>query len=430
MRFENLNLIDSLLRAVREEGYTEPTPIQEQSIPHILAGRDILGNAQTGTGKTAAFALPILQILSKQTTTKTRPIRMLTLTPTRELATQIRESLDAYGRHLQMKTAVIYGGVNQKAQVEKLKRGVDMLVATPGRLLDLMKQGYVHLNRVEILVLDEADRMLDMGFLYDVQRIIDAVPTKRQTLLFSATMPPSIQELTAKILTNPVHVEAAPESTTVDTIEQMAFFVEKNQKLALLQHLLKDRSVTRALIFTRTKHGANRLTKQLAQASIYAEAIHGNKSQSAREKALDNFKRGKTRALVATDIAARGIDVEDISHVINYDLPNEAESYVHRIGRTGRAGSAGKAFSFCDAEERSYLRDIERLIRIHIPVAEDHPYVSALGAPSPTDFNNSRRAAGSSPNRSSRPSQGNNGQRNNNRNRNQQRRGKTTSSRS
>jgi len=418
MRFEELNLINALLRAVQQEGYAEPTPIQAQAIPHVLASRDILGSAQTGTGKTAAFALPILQQLTNNPPRNRggwRPIRTLVLAPTRELATQIGESFRVYGRHTPIKFATVYGGVSQKPQVEKLRRGVDVLIATPGRLLDLMNQGFVKFNELHILVLDEADRMLDMGFLPDVRRIIAKLPTDRQTLLFSATMPPNIQDLADSILTDPVHIEVAPEVVTVEAIEQAVYFVEKDDKRALLEHLLQEDNVTRALVFTRTKHGADRLTKQLGRASVRAEAIHGNKSQRAREEALANFKRGKTRVLVATDIAARGIDVDDISHVINFELPNETESYVHRIGRTGRAGAAGKAFSFCSADERRHLIDIERLIHTHIPVVADHPYLSKFGVPKPGNPNKSRRSArrygkpgsrngGSNRNRNRRPS--------------------------
>jgi ATP-dependent RNA helicase RhlE len=388
-----------------------------------------MGCAQTGTGKTAAFALPILQHLAANTSQNgksKRPIRALVLSPTRELAAQIGDSFQAYGRHIGTRYATIYGGVSPKPQIEKLKRGVDVLVATPGRLLDLMNQGFIRQDRLEILVLDEADRMLDMGFLPDVRRIIKALPTRRQTLLFSATIPADIQDLANSILTDPVHIEVTPEKITVDAIEQKVYFVEKKQKRALLVHLLKNDDVTRALVFTRTKHQANRLTQQLDKKKIRAEAIHGNKSQGARERALGNFKRGTTRVLVATDIAARGIDVDDISHVINYELPNETESYVHRIGRTGRAGAGGKAFSFCSTDERDYLTDIERLIRMHITVVTDHPFNSEHGIPAPTDLNppqrgssKSRRSGGKSGSRNGKSANGkssgngnNNGSRN------------------
>ncbi len=392
MRFEELKLIDPLLRAVHAEGYTEPTPIQAQAIPHVLEGKDLLGCAQTGTGKTAAFALPILQRLAA-VPRHDRAIRVLVLAPTRELATQIGESFRVYGSNTGLKQTVIFGGVGQNPQVDAVRRGVDILVATPGRLLDLMGQGFVKLDRIEVLVLDEADRMLDMGFIHDVRRIINAVPRKRQTLLFSATMPPEIQQLANNILINPVSVAVTPVASTVEMIQQSVYFVEKQDKAALLEDLLRDKIVKRVLVFTRTKHGANKVVKQLANARIIAEAIHGNKSQTARERALANFKSGATRVLVATDIAARGIDVENITHVINYDLPNEPETYVHRIGRTARAGASGFAWSFCDTEEREYLRDIERLIRLHVPVADQNSFVSRLPPPPPTNMNPAGRGA-------------------------------------
>ncbi len=381
MDFSDLNLIDPLLRALRAEGYQQPTPIQRQAIPHVLAGRDLIGCAQTGTGKTAAFALPILQRLAAEASRPRGGLRVLVLSPTRELASQIGDSFAAYGRHTGLKHAVIFGGVGQQPQVEALRRRPDILVATPGRLLDLMGQGLVRLNTIETFVLDEADRMLDMGFIHDVRRVIAALPVRRQTLLFSATMPSDIQDLADHILVDPVHVEVTPQATTVETIAQSVFFVEKGDKRALLEHILGDPTIRRALVFTRTKHGANKLAQQLERARIQAEAIHGNKSQSARERALANFKSGRTRVLVATDIAARGIDVDDVTHVINYELPNEPETYVHRIGRTARAGASGTAYSFCDADERAYLRDIEKLIRLRVPVAADHPYQSPLGLP-------------------------------------------------
>ncbi|MEP7292265.1 MAG: DEAD/DEAH box helicase [Chloroflexota bacterium] len=383
MQFDDLKLIEPLLRAVRAEGYSEPTPIQEQAIPHVLSGRDLIGCAQTGTGKTAAFALPILQRLLAANASADRKrgtARVLVLSPTRELATQIGDSFATYGRHTGLKSQVVFGGVGQQPQTDTWRRGIDILVATPGRLLDLMNQRIIRLDTIEVFVLDEADRMLDMGFIHDVRKIIAALPTKRQTLLFSATMPQDIQDLADRILINPVHVEVTPQATTVEKIDQSVYFVNKGDKRALLEHLLADRAIRRALVFTRTKHGANKLAEQLERANIGAEAIHGNKSQTARERALANFKAGKTRVLVATDIAARGIDVDDVTHVINYDLPNEPESYVHRIGRTARAGASGVAFSFCDAEERAYLRDIEKLIRLRVPVVSEHPYASAASA--------------------------------------------------
>ncbi len=386
MQFDELQLIEPLLRAVRAEGYNQPSPIQEQAIPHVLAGRDLLGCAQTGTGKTAAFALPILQRLVTYKTQGARAVRVLVLSPTRELALQIGTSFETYGKYTPIRQVTIFGGVNQNPQIERLRRGADILVATPGRLLDLMGQGHIKLDRLEVLVLDEADRMLDMGFINDVRRIIATLPAKRQNLLFSATMPADIQALANNLLHDPMKVAVTPVASTVDTIQQSVYFVEKSDKLALLTHLLRDSSMKRVLVFTRTKHGANKVVRQLGQASVFAEAIHGNKSQSAREQALTNFKAGRTRVLVATDIAARGIDVDDISHVINYDLPNEPESYVHRIGRTGRAGASGIAYSFCEVEERAYLVDIERLIRMNIPKAAAHPYASKLGLPPVTDL--------------------------------------------
>ncbi|MGB4398731.1 MAG: DEAD/DEAH box helicase [Daejeonella sp.] len=376
MSFENLKLIEPILRALKTEGYTIPTPIQEQSIPIILDRRDLLGCAQTGTGKTAAFAIPILQILEggKIYDKSPRAIKCLILTPTRELAIQIGESFGAYGRHTGMKHAVIFGGVSQGSQVSALKSGIDILIATPGRLLDLINQKFVHLHYLKIFVLDEADRMLDMGFINDVKKIITKIPQKRQTLFFSATMPPEIQKLANTILVDPEKVEVTPVSSTADTIDQSMFFVEKGDKKKLLIHLLNDKAIKSALIFTRTKHGADKIVKDLVKAGIKTEAIHGNKSQNARQKALSNFKSGQLKALIATDIAARGIDIEELSHVINYELPNVPETYVHRIGRTGRAGSSGIALSFCDDEEMEYLKDIEKLISRSIPVMEDQPY--------------------------------------------------------
>lgn len=391
MQFQDLNLIEPLLRAVRAEGYTEPTPVQEQAIPHVLAGKDLIGCAQTGTGKTAAFALPILQRLASGNQNRQRgAIRALVLTPTRELAAQIGDSFAVYGRHTGLRHTVIYGGVGQQPQVQALRRGVDILVATPGRLLDLLNQGAVRLNMIEVFVLDEADRMLDMGFIQDVRRVIKALPARRQTLLFSATMPEAIQELADHILIEPVRVEVTPQATTVEKIEQSVFFVDKKNKRALLEHILSDPAIRRVLVFTRTKHGANRLVEQLDRARIQAEAIHSNKSQTARERALANFRSGRTRVLVATDIAARGIDVDDVTHVINYDLPNEPESYVHRIGRTARAGASGTAYSFCDVEERKFLRDIEKLIRLSVPAVEEHPYALAAGMMAAPPRNGSR----------------------------------------
>ncbi len=376
MLFKDLNLIEPILRALNTEGYTTPTPIQEQSIPTLLEGRDLLGCAQTGTGKTAAFAIPILQLLHerKLAGSTNRGIKALILTPTRELAIQIDESFAAYGRHLNLKHLVIFGGVSQQPQTNALRNGIDILIATPGRLLDLVDQRYINLSQLEILVLDEADRMLDMGFIHDVKKIITKVPAKRQTLFFSATMPTEIAKLSSTILTNPAKVEVTPVSSTAETIQQAMYFVEKENKKHLLLHILKDKAIQSALVFTRTKHGADKVVKDLVRAGIGAEAIHGNKSQNARQRALTNFKNGSTRVLVATDIAARGIDVDNLSHVINFELPNVPETYVHRIGRTGRAGASGIAFSFCDMEEKEFLRDIQKLISVSVPIVTDHPY--------------------------------------------------------
>ncbi|MCB0790949.1 MAG: DEAD/DEAH box helicase [Flavobacteriales bacterium] len=368
--FEQLGLVTPLLKALHEEGYETPTPIQTKAIPPLLAGHDLLGSAQTGTGKTAAFALPILQHLHENPSPSARgPVRVLVLTPTRELAIQIDESFAAYGRHIRPKHVVIFGGVGQKPQTDALQRGAAIVVATPGRLLDLMGQGFVDLSKLEVFVLDEADRMLDMGFIHDVRKVIAKLPSQRRTLLFSATMPNEIAKLAHAILRDPVRVEVSPVSSTADTIEQWMHFVERADKNRLLVHLLADSAIREALVFTRTKHGANKVAKVLVQNGITAEAIHGNKSQTARQKALRNFKAGTTRILVATDIAARGIDIDGLGHVINFDLPNVPETYVHRIGRTGRAGAAGRAISFCDQEERAYLRDITRLIGRTIPEA-------------------------------------------------------------
>ena len=373
--FQQLNLIEPLQRAVREEGYTHPTPIQEAAIPSLLEGRDLLGCAQTGTGKTAAFALPILQRLAgDRKPPAPRCARVLVLTPTRELAAQIDESFRVYGRHVGLKRALVFGGVGQVPQVRALSRGVDVLVATPGRLLDLMNQKHVRLDRLEVFVLDEADRMLDMGFIHDVRRIIAALPSRRQSLFFSATMEPEIVRLAGSMLTDPVQVSVTPSATTVERIDQSVMFVSRKDKRSLLEHVLKDTAVTRALVFTRTKHGANKVVRQLENARVKADAIHGNKSQTSRTKALEDFRRGKIRVLVATDIAARGIDVDGISHVINYDLPNIPESYVHRIGRTARAGAEGIAISFCDNDEAPFLKDIQKLIRAKVPVSESHPW--------------------------------------------------------
>ncbi|HEY4148681.1 MAG TPA: DEAD/DEAH box helicase, partial [Chitinophagaceae bacterium] len=361
-----------------KEGYTEPTPIQEQAIPIVLQQRDLLGCAQTGTGKTAAFAIPLLQLMHQAAQPGgRRSIKTLVLTPTRELAIQIDESFKAYGKYLDLKSLVIFGGVSQYNQVNALRNGIDILIATPGRLLDLVNQNHINLQTIKFFVLDEADRMLDMGFVHDVKRIIAKLPAKRQTLFFSATMPPAIKQLAGVLLTNPAKVEVTPVSSTVDAIQQAMYFVGKEDKQSLLMHLLEDKSIATSLVFTRTKHGADKVAKFLNRSGIRAEAIHGNKSQNARQAALSNFKTSRTRVLVATDIAARGIDIDELGHVVNYDLPNVPETYVHRIGRTGRAGASGIAVSFCDHEEKEYLRDIEKLINKTIAVVNEHPYVLA-----------------------------------------------------
>ncbi len=379
--FSELALIEPIARALRAENYTIPTPIQAAAIPPLLDGRDLLGCAQTGTGKTAAFALPILQRLASDRRPAPRKgARVLVLAPTRELALQIGESFATYGRHLPLSRTVVFGGVGQGPQVSALARGVDVLVATPGRLLDLMEQGHAQLSTVEVLVLDEADRMLDMGFIRDIRKIIAKLPARRQTLLFSATMPRDIAVLADQMLRDPVKVEVAAPATTAEKVDQWVLFVDRDNKRHLLAEMLKDPKMSRTLIFTRTKHGANRVTEQLSRLQVRAAAIHGNKSQGARQAALESFRSGQTRVLVATDIAARGIDVDGITHVVNYELPNEPESYVHRIGRTARAGARGIALSFCDREERAYLRDIERLTKQPLQVVADHPYRAAGGA--------------------------------------------------
>jgi ATP-dependent RNA helicase RhlE len=384
MTFENLKLIEPILRAVKAEGYTVPTPIQEQAIPVLLEGRDLIGCAQTGTGKTAAFAIPILQLLfvKQAPAAGKRQIKALIITPTRELAIQISESFTAYGKYTGLRHTVIYGGVSQNAQTNALRNGIDILVATPGRLLDLIEQQFVNLQNIRFFVLDEADRMLDMGFIHDVKKIISKLPAKRQSLFFSATMPPEIQKLAATILVKPVKVDIVPVVATTNLIKQSLYFVDKPDKRLLLIHLLKDKSIESALVFTRTKHGADHVSRDLVKAGIKAVAIHGNKSQGARQDALNNFKNKRTRVLVATDIASRGIDVEQLSHVINYEIPNIPETYIHRIGRTGRAGVDGVALSFCDTEEKEYLKDIYKLISKKIPVVEDHPFPMKNGAPS------------------------------------------------
>lgn len=376
MTFEQLELIEPVRMALKQAGYITPTPIQAEAIPVVLDGCDLLGCAQTGTGKTAAFSIPIIQnIYSRK---GNHPgIKALILTPTRELAIQIDESFAAYGRFTNIRHAVIFGGVGQKPQTDALERGVDVLVATPGRLLDLIGQGFIRLDKLEYFVLDEADRMLDMGFIHDIKRILPLLPKKRQSLFFSATMPPEIERLAGTILHHPEKVEVTPASSTVDKIEQSVYFVEKTDKASLLQHLLRDSSLESVLIFTRTKHGADKVARILNKAGIGAEAIHGNKGQNVRQRALNNFKDRTTRVLIATDIAARGIDVDHLSHVINYELPNVPETYVHRIGRTGRAGREGIALSFCDVEEVPYLKDIQKLIGKKIPVAGGNEFETA-----------------------------------------------------
>ncbi|WP_240409897.1 DEAD/DEAH box helicase [Flavisolibacter nicotianae] len=367
--------MEPILKALRKEQYTTPTPIQSQAIPHALQGKDILGLAQTGTGKTAAFAIPVLQQLAAEPTSKGyRYTRALVLTPTRELAVQISESFASYGRFLGLKHEVIFGGVSQTQQTISLRDGVDVLIATPGRLLDLMNQGYVHLDYLQTFVLDEADRMLDMGFIHDVRKVVRALPKEKQTMLFSATMPKEIAQLASSLMKSPVRVEVTPVSSTAEKIDQAVYFVPKTNKNNLLLHLLNEEKIGRTLLFTRTKHGADKIAKHLKKANIKADAIHGDKSQTARQNALTNFKSGKLKVLVATDIAARGIDVDSLEHVINYDLPDVAETYVHRIGRTGRAGASGKAISFCDGkEEMKNLRSINKLIGLKIPAVE-HPF--------------------------------------------------------
>ena len=373
MTFQTLGLCAPILTALEEHGYERPSPIQEKAIPPALAGRDVLGCAQTGTGKTCAFAAPILQRLSASRV-QGHPLRALILTPTRELAIQIEESFLAYGKHLPLRCAVIFGGVGQNPQVEALGRGVDILVATPGRLMDLYQQGFVKLDQLEIFVLDEADRMLDMGFIHDVKKILKWLPRRKQTMLFSATMPPEIAELVNSLLHDPVRVAVDPVSSPVEAIQQSVYFVDKNNKTKLLAYLIRELDVKNALVFTRTKHGANKVARDLAKAGITAAAIHGNKSQTARQQALADFKAGKIQCLVATDIAARGLDIEELSHVFNYNLPEVPETYVHRIGRTGRAGREGVAVAFCDFGEKPLLRDIEKLMGRTVPVVEDHPY--------------------------------------------------------
>jgi ATP-dependent RNA helicase RhlE len=405
--FKNLQLIEPVLRALAREGYNDPTPIQQAAIPIVLNKRDMLGCAQTGTGKTAAFAIPILQLmfLQKQNDHLQKAsgvahranIQALVLTPTRELAIQIDESFKAYGRYLGLNHLVVFGGISKFNQVNALRRPVDILVATPGRLLDLMQERHISLSDIKYFVLDEADRMLDMGFVHDVKRIISKLPVKKQTLFFSATMPPEIRQLASMLLRDPEKIEVTPVSSVVEIIDQSLYFVEKQNKRFLLSHLLSNTSIHSALIFTKTKHGADRVARDLSRNGIHAEAIHGNKSQNERQRALNNFKTKRTRVLVATDIAARGIDIDDLTHVINFDLPDIPETYVHRIGRTGRAGASGIAISFCDYEEKISLSDIQKLIGKRIAIVKNHPYDVALMHPQeftpgqqPASFNRRR----------------------------------------
>lgn len=416
MKFKDLGLAEPLLDALEAQGYTNPTPIQEQAIPILLKGKDLLGVAQTGTGKTAAFGIPILHHLynAKNGVQGKRKIKALVVTPTRELAIQIAESFTAYGKYTGLRNTVIFGGVKQGKQVSALRNGVDILIATPGRLLDLMNQGFISFRDLEFVVLDEADQMLDMGFIHDIKRIIAKLPPQRQSLFFSATMPKTIVELSRKMLGDFERVTIKPEQATAEKVEQGVYFVSKRNKPKLLVHLLQERPNDSVLVFSRTKHGANKIVKKLAQADIRSAAIHGNKSQTARQKALGDFKDGKLKVLVATDIAARGIDVEELSLVINYDLPNVSETYVHRIGRTGRASASGIALSFCDKEERPYLRDIEKLIKQEVPRMPEHQFMDDDDEQTETE---QRRPRPRNPNQSSN--------RNNNRNRNRNQSGKS-----
>lgn len=417
MLFEQLPIAAPILKALADQGYSNPTPIQEQSIPVILQQKDILGCARTGTGKTAAFAIPIIQLLAEEKAkAPVKGIRALILTPTRELALQIQESFEAYGKYTGLRQVVIFGGVSQQAQVNDLRKGCDILVATPGRLLDLMQQNIINIGQIRILVLDEADRMLDMGFVHDVKKVIAKTPAQKQTLFFSATMAPEIMKLANTILRDPVQVQVTPVASTAETVEQTLYFVDKKNKNPLLVHILKDPAITSSIVFSRTKHGANKIAKALDNAGIRAEAIHGNKSQSARQRALQLLKEREIRVLVATDIAARGIDVEELSHVINYDLPNVPETYVHRIGRTGRAGASGLAISFCDQEEKEFLRDIQKLIKKNVPVVAEHPFTP--GSPIVKEAIVAQAPSIAKTQAGPRPVQQNGQQGNNNRNRN------------
>src|SRR6218665_348686 len=399
MLFEDLSLSNSIQRAVHEEGYTSPTPIQEKAIPHILAGKDLVGCAQTGTGKTAAFAIPIIHNLHRivGSSKKQKEIRCLVVTPTRELAVQIGESFDTYGRYTNLRQLTIFVGVLQVPQVDQLKKGIDILIATPGRLLDLHKQGFIDFDHLHYLVLDESDLMLDMGFINDVRKIVKLVPTNRQTLLFSATMPMAIRELADTFLNKPEYVSVTPISSTAEIIEQQIYFVDKSDKRALLYHLIRNENLSNVLVFVRTKHGADNVVKALKKHGMNAEAIHGDKSQNARQRVLDNFKNKEISVLVATDIAARGIDIESLPYVINFDLPNIPETYVHRIGRTGRAGNGGISISFCGKDEEPYWKDIQKLIKVNVKTIKDHPYPWKDEEPNPDakpDLRNKKKPEG------------------------------------
>ncbi len=418
MTFQDLGIIAPIVKALKDENYTNPTPIQEQAIPILLNRKDLLGCAQTGTGKTAAFGIPILQHLSNENEGNAgkRKVKALIVTPTRELAIQIGESLTTYGKNTTLKNTVIFGGVKQHAQTNALRRGVDIIVATPGRLLDLISQGFITLNHIKYFVLDEADQMLEMGFIHDIKKIIAKLPQKRQSLFFSATMPAKIVELSEKILGNPERVTIKPEQATAEKVEQAVYFVDKPNKGKLLIHLIETKEATATLVFSRTKHGADKIVRTLQKANIKAAAIHGNKSQNARQRALGDFKNGKLNVLIATDIAARGIDVSDLSLVINYDLPNIPETYVHRIGRTGRAKASGVALSFCDLGEKPYLKDIQKLIKQQIPVIEEHPYPdeNTVVPPKPKQQQRSRN---NNKNRNNKSNNNNNKRSSNSRNR-------------
>ncbi|MES2409811.1 MAG: DEAD/DEAH box helicase [Bacteroidota bacterium] len=399
MLFEDLSLSKSIQRAVFEEGYTSPTPIQEKAIPFILAGKDLVGCAQTGTGKTAAFAIPIIHNLHRMigSSKKTKEIRCLVVTPTRELAVQIGESFDTYGKYTNIRQLTIFGGVSQVPQVDQLKKGVDILIATPGRLLDLHKQGFIDFDHLHYLVLDESDLMLDMGFINDVRKIVKLVPTNRQTLLFSATMPMAIRELADTFLNKPEYVSVTPVSSTAEIIEQQIYFVGKEDKRGLLYHLIRNENLSNVLVFVRTKHGADNVVKALKKHGVNSEAIHGDKSQTARQRVLDHFKNKEISVLVATDIAARGIDIESLPYVINFDLPNIPETYVHRIGRTGRAGNGGISISFCSKDEEPYWKDIQKLIKVNVKIIKDHPFPWKEGEPNPDakpDLRNKKKPEG------------------------------------